>query len=163
MLARLRKMTQEKEEGFTLIELLVVMIIIGILAAIAIPVFLNQQKKGYDASVKSDLRTVANELQTYYTDNQTYLANPWGNTSAVVAPLPAASAADTINYSDANHVVGPDSINVSNGTTIQMVKGGVNGFCLKGTNTKDSAATYYYDSLNGGLQVGSATCTTGTY
>jgi len=62
MLARIRKAMAEKEEGFTLIELLVVMIIIGILAAIAIPVFLSQRQKGYDASVKSDLRTIANEL-----------------------------------------------------------------------------------------------------
>ena len=62
------------EEGFTLIELLVVIIIIGILAAIAIPVFLNQRKKGYEASMKSDLRTVATEMETYFTDFQTYPA-----------------------------------------------------------------------------------------
>ena len=72
MLARIRKAQQENEGGFTLIELLVVMIIIGILAAIAIPVFLNQRQKGVDAGVKSDLRQVANEMETYYTDNQTY-------------------------------------------------------------------------------------------
>ncbi|MDX6198934.1 MAG: type pilus assembly protein PilA, partial [Actinomycetota bacterium] len=59
MLARLRKMKEENEGGFTLIELLVVIIIIGILAAIAIPVFLNQRKKGYDAAAKSDLRNFA--------------------------------------------------------------------------------------------------------
>ena len=58
MLARIRK-AQENNEGFTLIELLVVIIIIGILAAIAIPVFLNQRQKGYDAAVKSDLRNMA--------------------------------------------------------------------------------------------------------
>ena len=59
MLARIRKAMEEREEGFTLIELLVVIIIIGILAAIAIPVFLNQRKKGYDAQAKSDLRNLA--------------------------------------------------------------------------------------------------------
>ena len=49
MLARIRKAMDNREEGFTLIELLVVIIIIGIFAAIAIPVFLNQRQKGYDA------------------------------------------------------------------------------------------------------------------
>ena len=70
MLARIRK--AQEEEGFTLIELLVVIIIIGILAAIAIPVFLNQRKKGYDAAVKSDLRNMATAEETYLTDNNTY-------------------------------------------------------------------------------------------
>ena len=74
MIARIRKSIDEKDQGFTLIELLVVIIIIGILAAIAIPVFLNQRKKAVDASIKSDLRTVANEMETYYTDAQTYPA-----------------------------------------------------------------------------------------
>ena len=79
MLARIRKAMDENEQGFTLIELLVVMIIIGILAAIAIPVFLNQRKNAVDASYKSDLRTVANEMESYYTDNEVYPATAPSN------------------------------------------------------------------------------------
>ena len=74
MLARIRKASEEREGGFTLIELLVVIIIIGILAAIAIPVFLNQRQKGYDAQAKSDARNLATLEETYMTDNNFYNA-----------------------------------------------------------------------------------------
>src|SRR5437667_2749577 len=74
-LFRSRTKEYEPESGFTLIELLVVIIIIGILAAIAIPVFLNQRQKGYDAQAKSDLRNAATAEETYLTDNPTgYIA-----------------------------------------------------------------------------------------
>ena len=86
MLARLYKAREEREAGFTLIELLVVIIIIGILAAIAIPVFLNQRKKGYDAQAKSDLRNMATAEETYLTDN------PTGYTSSVPALIADHSA-----------------------------------------------------------------------
>src|SRR6478672_5577895 len=68
MLARLRKSSEENEGGFTLIELLVVMIIIGILAAIAIPVFLSQRKKAQDSAAKADISTIGKEIATYYVD-----------------------------------------------------------------------------------------------
>ena len=71
MLARMRKSMDEKEQGFTLIELLVVMIIIGILAAIAIPVFLNQRKKAVDTAANSDVSTLGKEIATYYVDANT--------------------------------------------------------------------------------------------
>jgi len=77
MIARISKALNKKdgEQGFTLIELLVVVIIIGILAAIAIPVFLNQRKSAVDASMKSDLRTVATAMETYLTQKNGYPAN----------------------------------------------------------------------------------------
>ncbi|MGK2879130.1 MAG: type IV pilin protein [Solirubrobacterales bacterium] len=62
----------ESEEGFTLIELLVVILIIGILAAIAIPSFLNQREKGQDACAKSMARTMQTAMETYFVDNNTY-------------------------------------------------------------------------------------------
>ena len=60
------------EKGFTLIELLVVILIIGILAAIALPAFLNQRSKAQDTEAKSAARTAQTAMETYYTDEQTY-------------------------------------------------------------------------------------------
>jgi type IV pilus assembly protein PilA len=71
MLNKLRSRAED-EKGFTLIELLVVILIIGILAAIAIPAFLNQKGKAYDSNAKSDARTAATAQETYFTDNNAY-------------------------------------------------------------------------------------------
>ena len=68
MLTKLRRRTQD-EKGFTLIELLVVILIIGILAAIAIPSFLNQKTKATDASAKELARTAQTAAETYATDH----------------------------------------------------------------------------------------------
>src|SRR6201982_4083433 len=112
MLRRIRKSVAEQDEGFTLIELLVVIIIIGILAAIAIPVFLNQRKKGYDAQVKSDLRNAATAEETYLTDNSNY-------TNDTTAATGLAGAGWKYSTND------KFGFGFSNGT----------GYCIVGTNT----------------------------
>jgi prepilin-type N-terminal cleavage/methylation domain-containing protein len=158
MLARIRKAAEEKDSGFTLIELLVVMIIIGILAAIAIPVFLNQRKKAVDTSLKSDLRTVANEMETYYTDSQSYLSGVAASSGATDGTNKITVDTTDVKLSSGN-VVTVTLVKGAGGQTAATGSTDATGFCLKGTNAKgtDTANGWIYNSQNGGLAKGSAT------
>lgn len=93
-------------KGFTLIELLIVVVIIGILAAIAIPKFASTKEKAYLASMKSDLRNLATAEEAYFADNQGYLGgtasnnNPAGSGTVQLDPttgyVPSAGVSVTV-------------------------------------------------------------------
>jgi type IV pilus assembly protein PilA len=123
----IRDRIKKDDEGFTLIELLVVVIIIGILAAIAIPAFLSQRQRGYQAALVSDVRNAAIEVESTYTSTQAYPAN-------------------NPNYEDV------DGVGSSSADTTIALTSNANGFCLVGSRTDLGVGTAVYDSNNGGIQ-----------
>jgi type IV pilus assembly protein PilA len=98
MLYKLRQRAAD-ESGFTLIELLVVVLIIGILAAIGIPSFLNQRTKAQDADAKTTARTAQTAMETYYTNEQTYNTDAAGlkNVEQTLDPSKLTAASGTAN------------------------------------------------------------------
>ena len=126
MLTRIMKPRDDRDAGFTLIELLVVVAIIGILAAIAIPVFLNQRASARDASVKSDINGVAKVMETIYTDTGAYPA-----------------VGDEADLQAANVVTSP-------GNFISITPVGTTGFQVFGCNV-ESDNGWFYSSADGGL------------
>jgi type IV pilus assembly protein PilA len=73
MLRKLRERTHEGQTGFSLIELLIVILIIGVLAAIALPAFLGQRTKGQDSSAKSAARNLVSSVESFYVTSKTYV------------------------------------------------------------------------------------------
>ena len=110
------------EGGFTLIELLVVIIIIAILAAIAIPMYLSQREKGWNANIRSDLRNAAVAQESYFTDNDTYTTTQTNLTA--------------------------EGFNPSANVTITYVEGTPTRYCMSAVHSS-GGGTFYIDSNNG--------------
>src|SRR4051812_44578123 len=103
ILNRLR--TKKQDEGFTLIELLVVVVIIGVLVAIAVPVYLNYRQGAADKSAQSDVRGAVSAIEQWYTDN--------GNT------YPAANPDNTASFSLGG--TNPSQVTLSDNTKLSYV------------------------------------------
>jgi type IV pilus assembly protein PilA len=136
-ISRLRE-KHRTDEGFTLIELLVVVVIIGVLVAIAVPVYLNYRQGAADKSAQSDVRGAISAIEQYYTDNGNAYPPPVLETGT--SPI----------------TIGNQKITLSDKTRMVVVSTAVaTSYKICAWNTGGSANRYYvYDSASGGSVLG---------
>jgi type IV pilus assembly protein PilA len=122
MLLKLRQRMAQDQSGFTLVELLVVMLILGLLAAIAIPAFFNQRDKAKDASAKEAVRTAETAMETYATDHDGKYNNPTPtavNLQDIESTLNNADLADPTGVTDNGYTV---TVTSSTGNTFSITR-----------------------------------------
>ncbi len=136
MLQKLRRRAED-EKGFTLIELLVVILIIGILAAIAIPAFLNQRGKAYDAAAKSQVKTAQTAMETYATDHNGTYTSQKSDLTAIEPTLGDTGTGSTLSTVTGNGTTGYTLVSTASSTgdsfTITDTSGNVQRSCSTGS------------------------------
>jgi type IV pilus assembly protein PilA len=141
-----RLRAKKGDEGFTLIELLVVVVIIGVLVAIAVPVYLNYRKGAADKSAQSDVRGAVSAVEQFYTDN----GNQYPQSAAQTNDGSSAAVAK-IDLSLASGTYTVQTVTLSDKTKLQYVyTAGATSYKICGTNGGGSTKWYLYDSAGGG-------------
>jgi type IV pilus assembly protein PilA len=144
LVSQLRQKRAKGENGFTLIELLVVVVILGVLIAIAVPVYLNYRKGANDAAAESDMRNAVNTLEQCYTENGKYPTDDLIPTTGT--PIGHGCSGQTINLSQGTSLIYRVGSN--------PVRGG--SYTIVDRNENGSGKSYCYNSTKGGQIVAMA-------